>query len=32
MMNDTKGWNKTPPSAEGQAILMVDVHLKGVLD
>lgn len=32
MMNDMKGWNKTPPPAEGQAILSVDVHLKDVLD
>lgn len=31
MMNDTTGWNRTPPLAEGQAASQEDVHLKDVL-
>lgn len=31
-MNDTKGRNGAPPTAEGQAVLRVDVHLKRRVD
>lgn len=31
-MNDMKGQNGAPPTAEGQAVLRVDVHLKRRVD